>query len=216
MNFGRNGKEARSILIQFLAVTLIAFGGYMALTHAVKFAKGHFAVEHTEANTMGNSPEKGEASEKNEGNSLYPEQPKEGQRIGKITVPKLGITIPIYEGTDEAELEKGVGHFSESVLPGENNNSVLSGHRDTVFRRLGEVEEGEILIVQTSAGEFTYRVKKIRIVDADDTTVIVPKPEASLTVTTCYPFSYVGDAPERFVLVSELIGSNNGKKEPVS
>ncbi len=113
--------------------------------------------------------------------------------------------MPIYHGTTEDELEKGVGHFAGSVLSEETDNSVLSGHRDTVFRRLGEVGVNDVLAVTTSAGKFTYRVRKTRIVDADDRTVIVPKPRAILTVSTCYPFNFIGSAPERFVLEAYLI-----------
>lgn len=90
-------------------------------------------------------------------------------------------------------------------MPGEADNSVLSGHRDTVFRRLGEVGKGDELIVTTSAGEFTYKIYKVRIVDKDDRTVIVPKPRATLTVSTCYPFHFIGSAPERYVLVAYLV-----------
>ncbi len=105
--------------------------------------------------------------------------------------------------------KNGVGHYAGSVLPGEADNCVLSGHRDTVFRRLGEVGQGDILIVRTSAGTFTYKVRKVRIVDADDRTVIVPKPKATLTVSTCYPFRYVGPAPQRYVLVANLINDRS-------
>ncbi len=136
--------------------------------------------------------------------SLYPERPETGEKIGELYIPKLNSTLPIYEGTDEDELEKGVGHFADSVLPGEADNTVLSGHRDTVFRRLGEIGEGDQLIVRTSAGEFTYKVNKVRIVDKDDRTVIVPKPKATLTVSTCYPFRYIGSAPDRYILVAYL------------
>lgn len=135
---------------------------------------------------------------------LYPLSPETGEEIGELEIPKLKVTLPIYEGTNEEELEKGVGHYPGSVLPGENDNTVLSGHRDTVFRKLGEVGEGDWLIVRTLAGEFKYRVKKVRIVDKDDRTVIVPKPSATLTVTTCYPFEYIGSAPKRYILVAYL------------
>lgn len=128
-----------------------------------------------------------------------------GEKIGDLVIPKINARIPIYHGTDEDELQKGVGHFAGSVLPGEDDNSVLSGHRDTVFRKLGEVGKGDKLIVKASYGTFTYRVKKVRIVDADDRTVIVPKPRATLTVSTCYPFDFIGSAPERYVLVADLI-----------
>ena len=136
---------------------------------------------------------------------LYQSYPKKGETFGELIIPKISASLPIVEGTAEEELEKGVGHYDNSVLPGMKDNSVLSGHRDTVFRKLGEVGVGDDLIVKTSAGEFKYRVKKVRIVDADDRTVIVPKPRPTLTVTTCYPFNYIGDAPERYVLVANLV-----------
>ncbi|MEH7609492.1 class D sortase, partial [Priestia megaterium] len=140
-------------------------------------------------------------------NVSYPKQPKIGDLMGELYIPKLNAKLPIYHGTNEDELEKGVGHFAGSVLPGQNDNSVLSGHRDTVFRKLGDVGEGDSLVVNTAAGTFTYKVNKVRIVDADDRTVIVPKPRATLTVSTCYPFNYVGSAPERYILVAHLVSS---------
>jgi sortase A len=140
--------------------------------------------------------------------SLYPVRYKIGDRIGELVIPKLSKTLPIFHGANEDELEKGVGHFAGSVLPGEKDNSVLSGHRDTVFRQLGKIGKGDLFIVRTSAGKFTYKVRRTRIVEADDRTVIVPKPRATLTVTTCYPFSYIGDAPQRYILIADLISSN--------
>lgn len=135
---------------------------------------------------------------------LYEERPEIGEELGSLYIPKLETTLPIYHGTNDDELEKGVGHYADSVLPGEEDNSVLSGHRDTVFRKLGEIGKGDSLIVQTSAGEFHYIVNKVRIVDEDDRTVIVPKPRATLTVSTCYPFNFIGSAPQRYILVAYL------------
>jgi sortase A len=138
---------------------------------------------------------------------LYPIRPSKGERIGILKLPTIGKTLPIIHGTDEDELEKGVGHYAKSVLPGEPDNSVLSGHRDTVFRQLGEIKEGDPLIVETSAGIFTYQVNEIRIVDRDDKTIIVPADHAVLTVSTCYPFDFIGDAPKRYILISDLVKS---------
>jgi sortase A len=136
---------------------------------------------------------------------LYPVRPKEGDTIGNLTIPVLKRVIPIIQGANEDELKKGVGHFAQSVLPGEANNSVLSGHRDTVFRELGKLKIGDKLISETSAGTFTYVVKQTRIVHKDDKTVIVPTDHAVLTVTTCYPFRYIGDAPDRYIITADLI-----------
>ncbi|EMF47550.1 hypothetical protein B481_1146 [Planococcus halocryophilus Or1] len=140
-------------------------------------------------------------------NLEYPQKPEVGELMGELLIPKLEASLPIIHGTDEDELEKGVGHFAQSVLPGENDNSVLSGHRDTVFRELGKVGKGDLLTVKTYSGTFTYKVRQVRIVDQDDRTVIVPKPKATLTVSTCYPFDYIGYAPERYILVADLVSS---------
>ncbi len=136
---------------------------------------------------------------------LYPVYPAEGDNIGSLTIPALKQKLPIIEGTGAEELKKGVGHFSQSVLPGEQDNCVLSGHRDTVFANLGKLNIGDQLIVQTSAGTYTYEIKRVRIVDKDDKTVIVPADHAILTLTTCYPFQYIGNAPDRYILIADLV-----------
>lgn len=136
---------------------------------------------------------------------LYPEYPLEGDELGSLIIPALNLELPIFQGTGDKELKKGVGHFIESVLPGEEDNSVLSGHRDTVFWKLGDLVIGDLLIVETSAGVFTYEVTGTRIVDKDDRTVIVPTEHAVLTVSTCYPFNYVGSAPDRYIVSADLL-----------
>jgi len=136
---------------------------------------------------------------------LYPVYPVEGDNIGSLSIPVLKQKMPIIQGTGTKELKKGIGHFMQSVLPGEKDNCVLSGHRDTVFAKLGKLKVGDQLIVETSAGIFIYEVNNIRIVDTDDRTVIVPTDHAVLTLTTCYPFLFIGSAPSRYVLSADLI-----------
>jgi sortase A len=137
--------------------------------------------------------------------ALYSDYPNEGDLIGTLVIPAVGQSFPIIEGTGDEELKRGVGHFRQSVLPGVEDNCVLSGHRDTVFTRLGELEVGDRLIAETAAGRFIYEIVKIRIVDKDDRTIIVPTDHAVLTVTTCYPFNYVGSAPDRYILTADLV-----------
>ncbi|MBG9449545.1 sortase [Cytobacillus firmus] len=144
-------------------------------------------------------------------NVLQTEQPldvsfEQGEVIGILKIPSLKAELPIIEGTDEDELEKGVGHYSTTVFPGQPNQILLSGHRDTVFRSLGELEIGDIFEVSMPYGEFTYAITDSKIVDADDTTVIrSTAPNEILTVSTCYPFSYVGNAPSRYILNAKRI-----------
>jgi sortase A len=139
---------------------------------------------------------------------LYPIRPKTGENVGELIIPKLNAILPIMEGTDPDELEKGVGHYAQSVLPGEKDNAVLSGHRDTVFRNVGKLEIGDQLVTKTSAGVFTYKIVKMWVVDDDDRTVIVShKGKQILTLTTCYPFNFIGPAPQRYIIQSVLMGT---------
>ncbi len=137
--------------------------------------------------------------------ALYPIYPAEGDEIGSLTIPALERKLPFFQGTGVNELKKGVGHFNQSVLPGEEDNCVLSGHRETSFRQLDKLKTGDLLIVQTSAGVFTYEVTGTRIVDKDDKTVIVPTELATLTLTTCYPFNTPGYFPERYIVSALLV-----------
>lgn len=198
--------------VLLVGIVMMVIGCYALLTNMKPLVKSH--VSQSKAVSIAESKEetnkRANIDKKNwqkNNQSIYTEVPQQGDMFGTLQIPRINANLEIYEGTDEAELEKGIGHYAKSVLPGEKDNSVLSGHRDSVFRRLGEVKIGDELIVTTNAGTFTYKVKRIRIVDKDDRTVIVPKPTATLTVTTCYPFRYVGSAPERYILVAYLANS---------
>ncbi len=136
---------------------------------------------------------------------LYPVRPAEGDPVGTLLIPALDQTLPIFEGTGDDELKEGVGHYAQSVLPGERDNCVLSAHRDTHFSGLEALKIGDQLIVQTSAGTFTYEISGVRIVDKDDRTVIVPTDHAVLTLSTCYPFNYVGSAPDRYIISADAV-----------
>jgi sortase A len=205
-NTDKKKKKLRFVLFT-ISVLFILFGLWFSTTNTYKFVKGYliFKTDHVKANDYQSKPVSKQKSREEKKDVLYPVRPKTGENIGELVIPKLGASLPIFHGTDEEELEKGVGHFSKSVLPGENDNSVLSGHRDTVFRKLGEVGKGDLLVVKTEAGKFTYKVKNVRIVDKNDRTVIVPKPRSTLTVSTCYPFEYIGASPERYILVANLV-----------
>ncbi|MEK9199523.1 class D sortase [Ureibacillus sp. 179-F W5.1 NHS] len=126
---------------------------------------------------------------------------QEGNTLGIFYIPRLDREIPIIEGTDEDELAQGVGHFSSTGLPGDNRQILLSGHRDTVFRQFGELKVGDELHIKMEYGTFIYVIEDYEIVDANDRTVIQPsREEEYLTVSTCYPFSFIGGAPDRYIL----------------
>ncbi|KPB05838.1 hypothetical protein AAV98_05165 [Bacillus sp. CHD6a] len=129
-----------------------------------------------------------------------------GEQIGEVYFPVLEISIPVFHGVSEKELVRGVGHIPGTLLPGDGGNIVFSGHRDTVFRRLGELKIGDKVLVRFEGSLYTYKIGRIRVVDKEDTSVVVPRPREVLTITTCYPFTFIGSAPERYVVEAEFIG----------
>lgn len=200
--------------IRFIGILFVLGGAVLTGWNGLNFYKGFTAKALPDqvpvqlaraADETANLTKEAVAHDLEQKIPLYRQRPATGDLLGSLSIPKLGASLPIYHGTSEDELKRGIGHFAKSALPGENNNTVLSGHRDTVFRRLGEVGVGDKLIITTSAGEFVYKVKKVRIVDSDNRTIIVEKPKATLTVSTCYPFRYIGSAKQRFILIGELI-----------
>lgn len=132
-----------------------------------------------------------------------------GEKAAKLSIPRIGSKFSVYYGTDEDSLKKGVGlHDSKwTVTPEEEGHVVLSGHRDTVFHNLDQVEEGDHLYVEFEGTVYDYQVRKIWITDEDDRSVIVKKDTSTLTLTTCYPFDYIGFAPERYIIQSELVST---------
>lgn len=127
--------------------------------------------------------------------------------IGTLEIPALHRTVWIIQGTQSAQLKKGAGHYIESAMPGESDNSVLSGHRETAFRGIGALKIGDLVIAKTSAGVFTYQVNETYIVHENDKTVIIPSDFAKLTLTTCYPFNTPGYSPDRYIVTALLITS---------
>ncbi|MGM9930235.1 MULTISPECIES: class D sortase [Bacillaceae] len=131
---------------------------------------------------------------------------EQGEEVATLIIPKIQQKFTVYWGTDENTLGKGVGMFASSLTttPGQGH-TVLSGHRDTVFAGLEQLETGDKLIVSYEEQPYTYIIEKIWITDEDDRTVIVEKKEPTLTLTTCYPFTYVGNAPDRYILQGKLL-----------
>ncbi|MCM3725331.1 class D sortase [Neobacillus cucumis] len=134
--------------------------------------------------------------------------PTTGDTIGILSIPKIKAELAIVEGTDPDDLEKGVGHYKGSYFPGDKGQIVLSGHRDTVFRKLGELKIGNHLKMQMPYGNYTYEITRTKIVKSNDKSIItLQKQQEELILTTCYPFHYVGNAPKRYIIFAKIINS---------
>jgi sortase A len=127
-----------------------------------------------------------------------------GTFLGVIDIDSLKLKVNLFEGTESNALARGAGHYLKSVLPGQSDNTVIAGHRDTVFASLGKIKKGASIVITTRDGIFTYLVTGTRIVGKNDRTVIVPTESATVTLSTCYPFRFIGSAPKRFVVTGAL------------
>lgn len=125
---------------------------------------------------------------------------KEGDVLGRIEIPRLGLMVAILEGTTSRTLNVGVGHIKGTALPGERGNIGIAGHRDTYFRALKNIQMGDEIRVQTATGLSRYKVNWVQIVAPDDIQVLAPSASSTLTLVTCYPFYFIGAAPKRFVV----------------
>jgi sortase A len=126
---------------------------------------------------------------------------QKGEVLGILQFPTLDSKLPIVKGVSEEALERGVGYYEGTALPDQQDQIVLSGHRDTVFRRIGDLQIGDEVIVEMPYGKFTYIIKETFVVEADDRTVIRSSaPIEKLTITTCYPFNFIGNAPQRYIV----------------
>jgi sortase A len=122
-----------------------------------------------------------------------------------LTLPRINAGFTIVEGTDDSALRKGPGHLEGSPFPGEAGNVVIAGHRDTHFRVLKNVLIGDQIHIGTDGEQYVYRIVDIRIVRPGDTWVLEPQSQPTLTLITCYPFGFVGSAPDRYVVQAALV-----------
>lgn len=136
-------------------------------------------------------------------------RPDIGQVFATLKIPSVGVEKQVIHGDSEEELKKGVGHYAGSTLPGEEGNFVIAGHRDTVFRKIGGLNVGDSIFVETDWGTYEYKVANTRITKPSDLTVMEPTDYEKLTMYTCYPFNYVGNAPERFIVEGDLVAVHN-------
>ena len=129
-----------------------------------------------------------------------------GGVLGRIEIERLGISVMVLEGTGPAALRRAAGHIAGTALPGHIGNIGISAHRDTFFRPLRNVRHDDIILLTTLQGQYRYRVISTKIVSPSDIEVLAPSGTEILTLVTCYPFYFVGSAPNRFIVRAERVG----------
>jgi sortase A len=129
--------------------------------------------------------------------------------IGRIDIPRLGLSAMVIEGVGATTLRHAVGHVPGTALPGQPGNVCISGHRDTFFRPLRNIRQDDIITVTTVFGEYRYRVLSTRIVRPSNVAVLAAGGNETLTLITCYPFYFVGPAPSRYIVRAERVGATS-------
>jgi sortase A len=126
-----------------------------------------------------------------------------GAPIGLIEIPRLGLSSVVLEGDDTEALLLGVGHLSDTPLPWHGGNTVFAAHRDTFFRPLAHIRKNDVIKFSTADAEFEYVVTELKVVEPTAVEVLKPTTAATLTLITCFPFDYIGPAPQRFIVRAE-------------
>ena len=125
---------------------------------------------------------------------------REGAPLGRIEISAIGLEVMILEGTEDETLRRAVGHIPGTSLPGQEGNVAIAGHRDTFFRPLRNIQKDDEITLTTLNGSYRYRVDSFRVVEPEDIAVLDDSDDAVLTLVTCYPFYFVGSAPQRFIV----------------
>ena len=134
------------------------------------------------------------------GRTVRPSLKVSGAVIGRLSVPRLHLSAMVREGVDRHTLLLAVGHIPATALPGQPGNVGVAGHRDSFFRRLKDLRTGDEIEFSTLSGDFKYVVESLIVVEPDNMAVLAPSTQNVLTMVTCYPFYYIGNAPKRFVV----------------
>ena len=178
---------------------LFLFLGVLAIGYAAYFYVSAYAFQKLESHSFSDaSPATGPASS--------PAVPT-GEVMGRIEIGRLGVSAVFVQGDSEQILRRAVGHVPQTAVPGSSGNVVLTGHRDTFFRALRKIQEGDSISLETTGGEYQYAVESTAIVSPSATEVLQSSGRDELTLITCYPFYYIGAAPDRFVVHARRIGN---------
>ena len=126
-----------------------------------------------------------------------------------LRIPKIHLEVPVLEGTDDLILNRAVGHIAGTARPGESNdgNIGIAGHRDGFFRGLKDIATGDMIEIMTQKETTTYVIDQITVVNPSDVSVLAPRSRSSVTLVTCYPFYFVGSAPQRYIVLASLASS---------
>lgn len=197
----RRRRLVRTLLVLehvLLLTAGLAFGWYAGVQIAAAKEQASWARELEQHAVTAAQPASRHAS--SQASFVRAPAPARHALIGRVELPRVGLSAIAREGVDARTLRSAVGHVPETALPGEPGNVAFAAHRDTYFRELKHVRKGDQVVVTTPDGRYEYVVRETRIVPPSDMSVLGHTEERTLTLITCYPFDYIGSAPSRFIV----------------
>jgi len=141
--------------------------------------------------------------------------PSNAEALFRLTIAKINLDAVIVKGISRKSLKLGPGHMKDSALPGSSGNSVIVAHRDTFFRHLDELQEGDEIYLRRQGAVYRFEVTGRRVVEPTDLSPLHQSSSAQLTLITCYPMHYVGPAPKRLVVVARLMAALETARRPL-
>lgn len=192
----RSAREAISLFLLVLGLALIAYvaSQYWGMYYGQRQLQAQWEKQLAVATTPG-----------------VP-QLSSSEMLTRVSIPKINLDAIVVEGATPKQLAIGPAHITETAFPGEAGNAVITGHRDTFFRHIYELQKGDTIFVRRNGEVFKYEVTGKRIVQPEDVSVLKPTSDAQLTLITCYPTYYIGPAPERLVVFSKLVDHTAGMR----
>jgi sortase A len=182
----------------FVPALLIMLGALL-----VGYVLSQYGEMYFEQKRMAQQWEQEQQKRADEGSTQQAHTLKDDGMI-RLVIPKIDLKSFIVEGTTHKSLLLGPGHLTNTAEPGDLGNAVISGHRDTFFRHINELEKGDQFYVERGGKRFVYAVTGKKIVEPNDLSVTRPSSDSQLTLITCYPIYYIGPAPKRLVVFSKL------------
>jgi sortase A len=183
------------------AESLLIVGGTAALTWCTYIVGDAYVAQRLAREALESTPHVNTStSEALSGPAHTLHSPALGTPLAELTIPSVGLSAAVLHGSDAHTLSLGLGHIENTPLPGESGNVAIAGHRDSFFRPLRNVKVGDDVVLDTPEERVHYRVSSLRVVNSHEVGVIGPTKDATLTLVTCYPFWFIGQAPDRFVV----------------
>jgi sortase A len=181
---------------------VFVMGGVVVMTWCVFILTDAYVVQRIGRETLDRETTSSSTSRssRSSGSTGARSSPARGTPLAELSIPRVGLSAVVLHGSDAHTLRLGLGHVENTPLPGESGNVAIAGHRDSFFRPLRKVQVGDDILLDTPEERVQYRVSSLRVVNSYEVSVIGPTKDATLTLVTCYPFWFIGQAPDRFVV----------------